>query len=277
MDVVAMVAEALNIPVNEILMWRDIRAKLGLPLLDEPIPQGIYMIVEGNFVRALFIQGDVEQLTFSIATSSEPAIQEIRLLMAAQSYLLRYKPKEKYMESWDPGISREAVFGEKIIVNGNILSVLQQGDAAFSAYANILLLVSGRTVLSSGLRTQAYHLNVGEIQLTSLTLATGLEQLYGMEGGLKDPALLIDSTGEIEVEASIICNGTAINNSNQLKLTGSLYCQNLENNGNMEIIHAQSGALDGENAGSGPAYLRTWDYKFVSQFLIEFIQEVYND
>jgi hypothetical protein len=279
LDVVAMAADALNIPnipANKILMWRDIRAKLGLPVLDEPIPEGIYLIVEGSFVRALFIQGNVQQLTFSISSDSLPHIQEIRLDLKSGSYLLRYKPKEKYFQSWNPAIPADAVFGEKIMVNGNILSVQQEGEAAFSGYANVLLLVSGRTMISSDLRTEAYHLNVGEIQLTSLTLATGLEQLWGMDAGIKDPALFVDSTKPIQVEATLICDGRFINNSDSLKLSGSLYCESIENNGHIEITHAQSRAFNTDTQ-SVPAYLRTADFKFVSQFLIEFIQEVYND
>ncbi len=279
-DVVSMAAEALNIPTNpnnKILMWRDIRAKLGLPLLDEPIPQGIYLIVEGTFVRAVFIQGDVEQLTFTISSSSVPHIQEIRFVIKSQTYLLRYKPKEKYFVCWNPIIARDAVFGEKIMVNGAIQSVIQEGDAAFSGYANIMLLVSGRTIISSDLRTEAYHLNVGEIKLTSLTLATGLEQLWGMEAGLHDPALEVNSAEEIDVEASVICAGKFTNNSPQLNLSGSLYCETIENNGEIKITHAESRATSIDSTLNRPAYLRTVDYKFVTQFLIEFIEEVYND
>lgn len=274
-DVVAMAADALNIPPNKILMWRDIRAKIGLPIIDDPIPPGLYFIVESPFVRALFIQGNVEQLTFSISGSSLPYIQEIRLVINAQPYQLRYKPKEKYFSCWDNRIPSTAIFGEKIMVNGNILSMQQQGDAAFAAYANILLLVSGRTMITSDLRTQAYHLNVGEIQLTSLTLATGLEQLYGMEAGIQEPALVVDTVNKTNIEATVFCDGTFINNSQTLQLSGSLYCQRLENTGLIELQHIHSGAQP--LTPNAPVFLRTMDLKIVSQFLVNYIQEVYNE
>ncbi|MCP5049116.1 MAG: hypothetical protein GY940_18245 [bacterium] len=267
LNLAQLVADVFQIPDIEILMWRQIREKLGLETSDGPLEDGIYLLVGAGFVSAVFVQGDVEEMVFSITVSGSDHFQEIRFVINSEPYEIRYKPREHYLQCWDPSVDENSVFQETVIVNGNIASVTQGGDIAFTDTSNIKLLVSGKTVIRSSLVSEAPQLGSGQVRLTSLALATGLEQLFNKNAEPGNSEVVVDTQGKTEIQASIIADGKFVNNSEELTLTGSLYSKGLENNGVMEIAHLGP-SFTGEN------YFKTVNYKYIHRFLINFIEEV---
>ena len=252
--------------------WRETREKFGLPPSDEPIPQGLYLVVEEGVVESVFIQGDVERLIFAVDND----VQVIRFIRDTTPYELRYKPGENQFSSWDYSIDPGVSFREKIIVNGSVWSIEQEGDGAFVPPADITLLVSGKAVIRSNLETAADHFNWNQVQLSNLKLVCSkkdLEPVFDQEG--PGPEVVVDVEGvesgdETDLSLSIIVDGRLTNKNSQVKLSGSLYCKELENNGTIAIHH-----LDAAVTGNNP--FSTVDFKYIDGFYIYFIEEVYDD
>ena len=255
--------DALKIS-GTVLSWREIREKVGLESSDDPIKEGIYFLVEEGCIASVFIQGDIERLIFSV--NSQDRIQKIRLIKETETYEIQYKPAESYFISWDLSIDQETLFEEKIIVNGSVWSIEQEGSAAFVESSDIVLFVSGKAVIRSNLESEIneddFHLK--EITLSNLKLTCGKEKLFEQDNSV-DSEILVDTEGKTNLQASMITSGKFTNKRAEVKLSGSLYCKDLENNGSMEIFHARSTA---EN------YCCTVDFKYIDQFIITVIEEV---
>jgi len=248
---------------GEVIGWREIREKFGLPPSDLPISNGIHLITEDNNIESIFIQGNIERMVFS--TSNQ--LQKIRFIQNAVPYELSYKPDEKYFKCWDASISLETLFKEKIIVNGTIWSLEQEGNGAFLPQSNLSLLVTGKTVISSSLETIPDQLDFNEKLFSNLTLTCGkehLEQLASSES--IDPGIIVENIEKLKLQISMITEGKFINKSEELKLSGSLYCEDFENHGLMEIYPPPMVTDPGN-------YYHTIDYKYVNQFLIHFLEE----
>jgi hypothetical protein len=252
--------------------WREIREKYGLPLSDEPIPQGFYLVVEDGVVESVFIQGDVERLIFAV----ENDVQVIRFIRDTIPYELRYKPGENYFASWDYSVGQEALFREKIIVNGSVWSVEQEGVGAFVPPTDITLLVAGKAVIRTNLETTADHFNWNQVQLSNLKLVCSKKDLEpvcdpeGPEAEVVVDVEGVDNEGKADLDLAIIVDGRLTNNNSQVKLSGSLYCKELENRGVIDI-HYTDAAVSGDNPFS------TVGFKYIDGFRINFIEEVYDD
>jgi hypothetical protein len=266
------VNDTFNIPGSNTLVWQELREKLGLEPSDQPVEDGIYLVVEGSLVRAVFIQGDVERMIFFISGAGTGSTQGIRFVLGADTYQLKYIPGSSGIECWDTLLNPDFSFLENIIVNGSVLSVEQEGEAAFHPGSNITLLVSAKAVIRSDLETGKPALNVGKVKLVHLTLAVGFQHLFRWDGGIPDAGIVVDTVGPANLEVSAVAAGKFSNQSSELNLTGSLYCTELENNGNIEITQADSAAQAVNNAGS--AYFSTVDFKYICKFLIHYIEEV---
>ena len=258
--------EALKIG-GDTVGWRQIREKFGLPLSDSPIPEGFHILVEGNTVDSIFIQGDVERVVFSAGSQ----IQRIRFMQNTVPFELSYKPGENYFSCWDISIPADSLFKEKIIVNGSVWSLEQEEEGAFLPGTDLKLLVTGKTVISTSLDTIPDQLNLSESLFANLTLSCGKEQLEPLcRLDLDIPAVVVegvDRNGPIELRAAIMVEGTFVNNSPNLKLSGSLYCEDVDNGGSMEIRYLP--IAPGESN-----YYHTVDFKYISQFFIDYIEEV---
>lgn len=252
------------------LSWREIREKFGFPPSDEPIPPGIYFLVEDGALESIFIQGDIERMIFS----AQDQLQKIRLIKNTVPYELYYKPKESYFECWDYSVTGDMVFKEKIIVNGSVWSIEQEDDGAFAELSDITLLVTNKAVIRSNLETAEPYLSLRQSKLSNLKLVCGKEHLEHLfDWGVTESGVVIDKvdkTGSTNIQASVIVDGKFTNKDPGLKLTGSLYCKDLENTGTIEINHIDA-EVPQEN------YFSTMDFKYINQFLIHFIEEVYYD
>jgi len=268
LDVSRFLLDSLKIS-GTVLGWREIREKVGLELSDEPIAEGIYLILDEGIVATIFIQGDIERVIFSI--DSQDHMQKIRLIKETEPYEIQYKPGQDYFTCWNPLIETETMFAEKIIVNGSVWSIEQEGGAAFVASAGIVLFVSGKAVIHSNLETETGddHFNLREIKLTTLTLTCGKEKLFEQSSGVESE-IIVDTEGKTNLHTSMITSGKFTNKRAELKLSGSLYCKDLENNGTVEITHVNAA----KTTGIDENYFRTVDFKYINQFLITVIEEV---
>jgi hypothetical protein len=272
LDISRFLMDALKIS-GTLMTWRGIREKLGLESSDDPIPEGLYPVIENGIVESVVIQGDVERMIFSIDNNPD-RLQVIRIIKESIPYEIRYRPGENYFICWDPMMEEYASFKEKILVNGNIWSIEQTGEAAFLENSDIQLFVSGKAVICSNLEAEKddRHLDLRKLELTNLTVSCGKDQLFNE--GSAQPEIILDIVNLDVItilQVSFITTGkfTNKNPGTYVELFGSLYCADLENNGTIGINHVPSSL-----ASSQDNYFSTVDFKVVDGFFIHFIEEV---
>jgi hypothetical protein len=262
--------DALKI-TGTVMNWRAIREQLGLESSDDPISEGPYLVIENGVVESVVIQGDVEQMVFF--TDSQNLLQKIRIIQNSIPYEIHYRPGENYFTCWNHLIEEDVCFRERILVNGDVCSIVQEGDAAFLENSDIQLFVSGKIIIRSKLerKIDVQHLDFKNMKRTNLTATAGKGQLFN--GGSAQSEIIVDTgtTGKTELQVSMITSGkfTNKNPGAELDLSGSLYCTDLENHGIIEINHLQSSL-----AKNGSNYFSTVDFKIIDQFLLYFIEEV---
>ena len=240
------------------LSWAAIREKFGFEVCEEPIPDGIHLLKEDDVLKCIFIQGDVEQLIFS----TQESIQNILVVKKSFPHGYHYKPGENYFVYWNKK-NEELLFKEKIVVNGNILSMEQEGSAAFTGEANITLFCSGNITIRSSLETQ--NLNLKKIKSTNFTMACSSENLFTGED-LK-PGITVDTQDDTVIQASIITDGKLTNKSPKLEVQGSIFCKDLQNEGVIEVTHLNS-------KSDSETFFRTTDFKYINRFYVTAIEEV---
>jgi len=265
-DITGFLVDTLRLS-GTVLSWREIREKLGLPPADEPVPEGIHLLMENGVLHTVVIQGDVEKIIFSTSEggAADP-MQKIRIIKETVSYEIGYRPGEHFLQCWDTTAGEGTLFGEKIMVNGNVWSITQDGEAAFLESAAIVMTVSGQAVVRSSLKTQ--NLELKEIELSGLTLACGKEDLFSGGG---DAEVVVDAPEEeeIDVHASVITEGKFTNRAQRLNLSGSVSCGQLENNGSIDIRHTPRSS----NPAVSP-YFQAIGFCFIADMSVVYIEEV---
>jgi hypothetical protein len=261
-----------SLKVTETLMnWRAIREKLGLEPSDDPIPEGPHLVVENGVVESVVIQGDVEQMVFF--ADSQNHLQKIRIIQNSIPYEIHYRPGENYFVCWNHSPAGNVLFREKILVNGDVCSIEQEGDAAFLDNSDIQLFVSGKIIIRSDLKTEIdlQPLDLKNMKCTNMRVTAGKGQIFNQGSARNEIIVDTGTTGKTELQVSMITAGkfTNKNPGAELKLTGSLYCTDLENHGAIGINHLQSSL-----AKKGSNYFSTVDFKTIDQFLLHFIEEV---
>lgn len=252
--------DCLGIQGDE-LTWALIRMKFGFELSNEPLPNGIHLLEEGGVVRCVFVQGDLDRLVFS----TEVDIQKVRFVKNGISYEYHYKPGEDYFMHWIDRRLEDMMFDEKILVNGNIASLEQEGNAAFTAASNITLFATGNIVIRTNLEADS---GLKPSLSTHLTLLSCFEKLFGAEG--KTPGITVDTVSlenGAEIQVSIVTDGKVVNKNPKLKVEGSIYCEELENQGVIEVSHLNSKS---DCAG----FFRTMPFKYIYHFHIRCVEEI---
>lgn len=264
---------SFNIPAGEVILWPEIRRKLGFEPCEEPLEEGIYLVVEGSWIRAVFVQGDVDAIVLFTEPDNLEPVQGVRFIRSAASYEIRYKPGREYFQCPEPAIGTDKFFYQRIIVNGSIHSLEQAGDSAFCPRSRLMLLASGQVVIHSNLETTGGQMNMGSVTLANLTLAAGFGDVFKGNNETDNtpdssaPAVVVDTQGTAKINANIIADGIIENKSSELNLEGSLYCRGIENHGKIEITHVKSADPD-------TGYFRVNDYKYVYRFFVSFVEEV---
>jgi hypothetical protein len=242
------------------LSWAAMREKFGFEVCEEPIPDGIHLLVEDDMLKCIFIQGDVEQLIFS----TQENVQNILVVKEGFPYGYHYKPGENYFV-YRNNENEELLFKEKIVVNGNILSLEQEGVAAFTEEANITLFCSGNVTIRSSLETQNFNLK--QIKSTNFTMVCSCKGLFS--GKDLKPGITVDTEEDTVLQASIITidDGKFTNKSSKLEVQGSIFCKDLKNKGVIEVTHLDS-------KSDSATFFRTTDFKYLNRFYVSAIEEV---
>jgi hypothetical protein len=244
------------------LTWENIREKFGFEISQQPLQKGLYMKEENGIISCLFIQGDVEDLVFS----SHENIQIIGITIDGNITEILYKPGQRYFMNKSDSTEMDVLFKERIVINGNIRSLRQGETPAFTNQTNLILFCSGEIIIKSNLETKKNTIN--HKKTTHLTLINIIHMIF-QNVGLK-PGVTVDTKEKTSLEATIITQGIFKNKGSELIFKGSLYCTDFINNHKMRLFHLLSNF-------DFPHFFQTTNYKYISNFLINFIQEISND
>ncbi len=255
-------ADSLEIG-DSALTWRGMREKFGLEPSDDPISEGIHRVAEGDTISCIFIQGNINALTFS----TDGHIQMFTVVKNNIPHHFSYVPGQPVFTGWEGNGEEPLYFKERIVVNGNIWKLSQKGDAAFSENSDITLYASGQVVIKTSLQTK--FLSVKKIKSTNLTLVCTNEDLFNSDNG-GERGVVVDCTEETDIRVSVITDGTFENKTNQLNVYGSIFCGGLNNQGKIDITPASSGSTT-------LPFFRTQDYKCISHFRINAIEDVQDE
>jgi hypothetical protein len=117
------IKEALNIktfkPQN--LSDKKLRRILGLKMVDEPVPEGVYLIKDDLGLGGLFIQGDIKEMILAV----EQDFQVIQITQEEGTWILKFNPqkdKTTFITPYDAECYNLTPKGI-VIVNGGIKSL----------------------------------------------------------------------------------------------------------------------------------------------------------
>ncbi len=245
------------------LNWKEIRDKAGVEINDYPLENGVYTFVgteTEDELEAIFIQGDVQKITFSI----EDQKQRILISHEDKDYLIEYKPSEYAMKYWGNDFEESVLFKEKIIINGNIHSVLSEGDFAFLNNTNLSLYSSGIVYIDSSLDSDS---SAG----SNLKIITGYNEFFNKpsDGG----RIIINKTADnstLKLSVSLFASGKVINNSKDTIIKGSMYLNDIENKGKISISPSLRN-------NSSDTFFTTEKFTFIKEFTVSFSGEVYSE
>jgi hypothetical protein len=247
---------------THLFSWRTIRKKLQLEESNQPLDAGIYLF-ESNNIDCIFIQGDVESIIFS---TNLPFEQIIDLKTASRNLHLSYLPKSDKLQisisDQDSINPLPKMFSEKILINGDVLSVSQKGDFAFQKNSDIILYVSKTIAIDTSLLSEpASHRS----NFTIINLHNSLQP-----GFKPDCRISIESDQTLFIDGSIITGGKLLNTTNSLSIRGNLITKDLKNQGRIIIkSSAPNHNLD--------QYFKTIDRSILKSIFIDLTGSIYNE
>jgi hypothetical protein len=141
----------------------EVRSALGLEMVDEPVPEGVYLVRNSNGLGGVYVQGDLERIILAI----EDGWQDVFFTQAGATWCLKFKPMPARTVFRSPAGSEEfdgAPLGI-IMVAGRVGSLgggtvdaagipaLQTGDPVPSVLRGVSLTIvaSGEVEISSHL------------------------------------------------------------------------------------------------------------------------------
>lgn len=254
-----LLCETLGLP-GQVPDWRLIREKFNLEPSGAPIPPGVYLVRDGEEVAAVFVEGDLEKLEFAAGDGRETIV----FCQDGRCCELSYTPGLGSL-AWGGGGAPAvdgALFGEKIIVHGNVWDIRQAGSAAFLPAARIELLACGRLVVRSGLESE--NLALGKEKFPGVLLMSCDRDFFSGETVNAD--VVIAASGAQTVQAQVVAAGALVNEGGDVEITGSLVAGDIENSGRVRI-DAEPGDFSFDDV------VRLQDCKFLKNFRVHFIQE----
>lgn len=212
------------------LTWAEIRRRLNLPVMDTPLPPGVYLVRDPQRVHAVLVQGDLDKLEFA----GYPAYQLIRLTRGHDTYQLEYSPGGGILDCWISDSLTAAEFSESVVINGDCRSVQVLSETgtpppAFHCDSRILLLVSGKVCIDSSLKRD--ELGVRKISAPGLSIVCGKSGVFqaGTQG------IHITAKDNVILDAGLITSGVLINSAGSLNVNGGVCAADLENAGRMQV------------------------------------------
>ncbi|MFO7980556.1 MAG: hypothetical protein R6V00_06950 [Candidatus Aminicenantes bacterium] len=117
------IKEALNIKTfnPQDLSDKKLRQVLGLDIVDEPVPEGVYLIKDDLGLGGLFIQGDVKEMILAV----EQDFQVLQIAQEAGIWILKFNPQKHETYFITPFGSESYNLTPKgiVIVNGGVDSL----------------------------------------------------------------------------------------------------------------------------------------------------------
>ncbi len=259
----------------------QLRAILGLEASDEPLPDGVYPVVDDLGFTSVFVQGDLLELIPAIGGDE----QFILFRTETGEWLLRSDPGlgRSSFSGPEGGRSFETAFGGYVIVNGGIGSlcagrVTDEGSVAASTDGDRpsilngtgLTIVSSESVsITSSLIVQGAEWKNGfpflEDSRARLTIASTGRDLVSGEERESGISVSGETPAEVKIQAAVLSgNGTfEIHGSNKsVEIAGGLHVSGLDSGGNsLAISPDQRLPVQGSGAGT---IATTKNYLFVS-------------
>ncbi len=199
-DAGPLLKKALKIKIfsPEKLTRAEIRSALGLDMVNEPVPDGVYLIENDTGLGGLFIQGDVDEMILAIEADS----QVISIRRGNEAWLLKFSPSRCETSFSTPAGTR--VFDRTplgmVLVNGRIGSL---GGGIIGAEGRAEL-TSDETVPSVLNGVALTIVGSDEIALSSHLILEGVEWVDGIPYLKKDAKaqLMIYANGQDLTEAA---------------------------------------------------------------------------
>lgn len=242
-----------------------LRRVLGLELIDEPVPEGVYLIKDDLGLGGVFVQGDVQEMILAI----QGMYQLISFQTKRGQWILKFSPSERktLFSSPENTSTYDLVPLGIIIVNGKISS-LGGGIAEASGQISLVkkkeipcilqgvklsIISSDKITLSSHLIQQGAQWREGIPYLKDSTsqlmiFATGKDFL---DDSRKSGEIIIgkDSSQKLHLHASLTASGkgfTIEGKEKNVHLLGNLHTSNFEGKGNQLNFRFDDRALKDE-------------------------------
>ncbi|MCX6566652.1 MAG: hypothetical protein NTW38_09600 [Candidatus Aminicenantes bacterium] len=247
-DAAPQLAETLRIRIfsPDKLTIFQLRQALGLPLVNEPVPDGVYLVVNDFGLGGVFIQGDVEEMILA----ADSGRQYFQFRLEEGLWRMWFNPSERQTEFSGPEESRRfertplpivmvngsiASLGGGIVVSDGILA-LSGGTDAPSVLAGVSLTIvsAGETVISTHLIQEGVHWKDGLPYLKDSTAqlflyASGRDFVTGAgtAGRIRVGA---DAPADLFLQASLAArDGVRIDGKGQnVTISGSIQASGLE-------------------------------------------------
>ncbi len=238
LDLSAFVKDSLELKC-EFLNWREIREKLGLDPIEKPVPNGIYSVLslpDKDIAEAFFIQGDVDKLELS----SSDHVQYIRIHKEGQVFIIQYGTEDVWLR-YGYGSDIEEMpsqFRERIIINGNLLSITapepNSREISPLGHSDLTIYASGKIVVDSSIQTAAGH----TIKLIADSNSfLGKYQESGKIFINDDP-----DADSVTTHITVIATESLVNQAKNLNFHGSVYANDIVNNGHIQLHDRSSRA-----------------------------------
>lgn len=272
-DVSLQLAETLRIKIfsPDGLTIAELRRALGLPLVNEPVPDGVYLAVNDAGLGGVFVQGDVEEMILA----AEGGRQHIQFRLEEGTWRLWFNPAEHRTEFLAPEEIR--AFDRSplpiIMVNGGIASLAggivdelgtlapAAGTDSPSILAGVSLTIvsSGETVITSHLIQEGVRWTDGIPYLKDATAqlflqASGADFVSGAE---TNGRIRIGEAAPVDLhlQASLAArDGIIVEGKDRtVTVSGGLQTTDLDVEGNRLNIRPDARLLSGLQApGLGP-------------------------
>jgi len=256
----------IELMTPDTLTRAELRSALGLDMVNEPVPEGVYLVANDTGLGGVYVQGDLDEMALAIEAND----QLVSFRQNGGVWLLRFNPAASRTLFTTPVETR--AFDRRplgiILVNGRIRSlgggiVNASGGVELTKDEAIPCLLRGLslTIVSSD-----------EVTLTSHLIQQGVEWLEGIPY-LKDPAsqLIIYANGldfventqkagrividpnapqELKVQAALTAAGSVElgGSGKKLVLSGGLQAGGLALNGNSLRLLPDARLLENRSA-----------------------------
>ncbi|MBN2205771.1 MAG: hypothetical protein JW742_00060 [Candidatus Aminicenantes bacterium] len=193
-DATGLLAAALKIKMFEpqSLTAARLRAALGLPASDDPVPEAVYLIRDDLGLGGIYVQGDVEEMVAAI----DDSFQVLLFKLAAGEWIVRFSPaagRTEFVESGGDMESFDLVPLGLVVVRG---AVEKLGGGTVGADGRPVLETESETPsLLSGVRLTIVA--TGRVEIASHLVRQGLRWQDGIPH-LEDKSsqLIIYATGK---------------------------------------------------------------------------------